>query len=59
MPAELEQRAIHSEDAFDAAISAMAIANEWFTLTRLTQTNDPVLRLEGLIWYPGCELVLR
>jgi hypothetical protein len=59
MPAELEERAIHSEDAFDAAISAMAIANEWYTLTKLTRTNDPVLQLEGLIWYPGCELVLR
>jgi hypothetical protein len=59
IPAELAERAVHSEDAFDAAISAMAIANEWFTLTRLTRTNDPVLQLEGLIWYPGCELVLR
>ncbi|HEV8122661.1 MAG TPA: hypothetical protein VGP80_00285 [Gemmatimonadales bacterium] len=59
IPAELVAKAIQSEDAFDAAISAMAIANEWYSLTKLTRTTDPVLQLEGLIWYPGCELVLR
>jgi hypothetical protein len=59
IPAELVEKAIQSEDAFDAAISAMAIANEWLSLTKLTRTTDPVLQLEGLIWYPGCELVLR
>jgi hypothetical protein len=57
--ADLVEKVTQSEDAFDAAISAMAIANEWYSLTKLTRTTDPVLQLEGLIWYPGCELVLR
>lgn len=59
IPAELKQKAVESEDAFEAAISALAIAGEWYNLTKLTKTTDPVLQLEGLIWYPGCELVLR
>jgi hypothetical protein len=59
IPAELVQRRYNRRMRFDAAISAMAIANEWYSLTKLTRTTDPVLQLEGLIWYPGCELVLR
>jgi hypothetical protein len=59
IPALLKEKAVQSEDAFDAAISALAIAGEWYNLAKLTKTTDPVLQLEGLIWYPGCELVLR
>ena len=59
IPVDLVDKAVHSEDAFDAAISAMAMANEWSNLIKLTRTTDPVLQLEGLIWYPGCEMVLR
>ena len=59
IPGELMDKAVESESAFDAAISALAIAGEWYNLAKLTRTTDPVLQLEGLIWYPGCELVLR
>jgi hypothetical protein len=59
IPAQLKDKAVASEEAFQAAISALAIAGEWYNLTKLAKTTDPVLQLEGLIWYPGCELVLR
>ena len=59
IPAPLLERAVQSEQAFEAAISALALAGEWYNMSKLSKTTDPVLQLEGLIWYPGCELVLR
>ena len=59
IPPALKDKAVKSEKAFEAAIAALAIAGEWYNLTKLSKTTDPVLQLEGLIWYPGCELVLR
>ena len=47
--------AASSEDAFDAAISAMRMAEEWHHLSQLPVIDDPQLRLEGVIWYPGWE----
>lgn len=42
-----------TEDAFDAAVSALVMANHVKALTNLPVVTDPVLRLEGVIWSPG------
>lgn len=47
--------AASSEDAFDAAVSAVKMAEEWEQLSRLTPITDPEVRLEGVIWHPGWE----
>ncbi len=52
---DMQMRAASSEDAFDAAVSVVVMAQELESLTRLTQTTDPMLGLEGIIWYPGWE----
>lgn len=41
-----------SEDAFDAALSALAMARCHNELASLPLEHDPVLRLEGKIWQP-------
>lgn len=41
-----------SADAFDAAASALVMAEHWSDLTRLPDEPDPVLRREGRIWHP-------
>ena len=51
-PALLE-RAAGSQDAFDAAVSALVMARHADDLARLAQTADPVERLEGRIWLPA------
>jgi Protein of unknown function (DUF429) len=58
IPPELRKKAADSDDAFDAAVSALVLAQEWFALTKLAQTTDPVLQLEGVIWYPGYQGML-
>ncbi len=45
--------AVSSEDAFDAAISAMVMSEHESDIERLEPTADPVTRLEGAIWRPG------
>jgi len=47
---EYRQRAISSEDAFDAAVSALVMGRRLPELSSLTQTEDPQLKLEGQIW---------
>ncbi len=54
MTGELRALAIASEDAFDAALSAVAMERAVGELTALPPAWDPVTRLEGAIWYPGC-----
>ncbi|HZP58365.1 MAG TPA: hypothetical protein VFC53_12555 [Dehalococcoidia bacterium] len=44
-----------SEDAFDAAVSALAMWERRDDLAKLRATSDPVLLLEGAIWDPGCD----
>jgi hypothetical protein len=44
-----------SEDAFDAAVSALAMARETEDLAALPEEHDPELRREGRIWYPGWQ----
>jgi hypothetical protein len=53
MPAELRQRAEQSDDAFDAAITALRMSRHVDELRALAATADPVARLEGSIWVPG------
>ena len=45
--------AVLSEDAFDAAVSALVMLEHLEDLRRLPAEHDPELRLEGRIWHPG------
>lgn len=45
--------AMASEDAFDAAVSALVMAGSSASIARLPDVSDPQHRLEGLIWHPG------
>lgn len=49
---DLRDVAIASEDAFDAAVSAVVMARHVDELAGLGQASDPVERLEGRIWWP-------
>jgi hypothetical protein len=42
-----------SEDAFDAAISALVMSQHASVLASLPDCHDPLIRREGCIWYPG------
>jgi hypothetical protein len=46
---------IASEDAFDAAVSALTMARHADDLAALPTESDPELRREGRIWYPGWQ----
>ncbi len=52
VPPALLKAAIGSEDAFDAAVSALEMAARLPELLTLRATSDPVVRLEGAIWPP-------
>jgi hypothetical protein len=45
--------AVRSEDAFDAAVSALVMAEQMDDLGALPVVMDEQISLEGLIWYPG------
>jgi hypothetical protein len=45
--------AVESEDAFDAAISALVMAAHTTELASLEINTDPVVQLEGQIWQPA------
>jgi hypothetical protein len=47
------QRALASEDAFDALVSMLEMVRRRQEFFRLKATKDPVLRLEGITWSPG------
>ncbi|MBV9356823.1 MAG: hypothetical protein JO023_15020 [Chloroflexi bacterium] len=53
MTDELRRLAMSSEDAFDAAVSAVAMERAVGELTALPLAWDAVTRVEGAIWYPG------
>jgi hypothetical protein len=55
MPEHLRRVAASSEDAFDAAVSAMRMAThlDWRLLPRV---NDVDMLLEGIIWHPALDL---
>ncbi len=51
-PAELLERAAGSEDAFDAAVSALVMYEHRDDLKSLAEPPQAVYRLEGKIWCP-------
>jgi hypothetical protein len=54
-PARMLERAAGSEDAFDAAVSALAMARHSNELAALTPADDPHLAIEGRIWRPEAQ----
>jgi len=50
---EHRRLAIASEDAFDAAVSALVMARHQADLTTLPALNDRLVAREGRIWHPG------
>ncbi len=50
--AALLELAASSEDAFDAAVSALRMSREAFSFARLPSCDEPIWRLEGRIWRP-------
>jgi hypothetical protein len=48
----LADLAASTEDAFDAAVSALRMAEHAATFARLPPARDPVEQLEGRIWSP-------
>jgi hypothetical protein len=53
MPRAARDAAIASDDAFDAAVSALAMSGHAADLASLPRIDDPQLRAEGIIWWPG------
>jgi Protein of unknown function (DUF429) len=51
-PTTMLERAAGSEDAFDAAVSALVMADHRDRLAALTATTDPEFAIEGRIWRP-------
>ena len=43
---------VGSEDAFDAAISALVMGDHLAELASLRQSTDPLTLLEGDVWRP-------
>jgi hypothetical protein len=52
VPPAMRARLAASEDAFDAAISAIEMSRHIDQLDALPRISDPVLRIEGAIWAP-------
>ena len=52
MDQEIVSQADCSEDAFDAAISALVMAQNVDQIDALSQSEDPTELLEGRIWWP-------
>ncbi len=55
LTAEIAGRAGSSEDAFDAAVSALVMAQHGQRILTLDPAADRDSRLEGLIWHPGLQ----
>jgi hypothetical protein len=52
LPEPLRTRAIGCDDAFDAAVAALGMAQHRSALVDLPVATDPVTRLEGTVWSP-------
>jgi len=52
---ELRDLSVASEDAFDAAVSALVMAREESALRALPAIDDPVARREGWVWTPNAH----
>ena len=57
LPRDMRDRAASSEDAFDAAVSALRMWEHRTDLASLRRTRDPQTLLEGAIWRPRAEAV--
>jgi hypothetical protein len=53
LPPDLLGRAVSSEDAFDAAVSALVLSDKASQLKSLQKASDPQTALEGSIWRPS------
>lgn len=49
---DIRDAAIGSEDAFDALVSAVVMAERRMEILALRAPDDPILALEGIIWSP-------
>jgi hypothetical protein len=56
-PEGMLERAAGSEDAFDAAVSAIVMSRHRDQLSRLPTLADATVRLEGRIWTPDEPVV--
>jgi hypothetical protein len=56
LDAEHLEKAVRSEDAFDAAVSALVMVEHLDELHALPDEADAQLRLEGRIWHPDWRL---
>ena len=56
IPAPLRDLAIESEDAFDAAVSAIVMSENIERLTNLPYPLDAQRQIEGVIWHPTLSL---
>jgi hypothetical protein len=52
LPADIRRAAIASEDAFDAVCTVLVMDRAAADLAGLAPVDDPVTRLEGMIWMP-------
>ena len=48
-------KVMHSEDAFDAAISAVVMSRHWNELSTLIESKDTTELIEGRIWWPAAD----
>jgi hypothetical protein len=55
VPENLKQAVAKTEDTFDAAISAIGMSRHAAALESLPVIEDPQLRIEGIIWWPGWQ----
>jgi len=53
IPGRLRAAAASSEDAFDTAVSAVVMARHLDEIRALERPEDPVLQMEGMIWWPS------
>ena len=56
---DLHEKAAASDDAFDAAVSALVMAQHVRELSALPAIDEPWVGLEGLMWYPGWSVPAR
>jgi hypothetical protein len=56
LPAMFRELAAASEDAFDAAVSAVVMSRHHDALVSLPRARDPVVRREGWVWEPRSTL---
>jgi hypothetical protein len=53
IPRGVLQKALGSEDAFDAFVTTLEMVRHASEFPKLRRTTDPALRLEGITWRPG------